>query len=748
MGLTLLGALALALALAPAGCPERARTPAGGDLAPSAPPGSHADVGAGASPASQPSLREVIDPWTWPRAAGATDRERAIEDIGPYERRDPSRPDSPIVNTNADYWTNLVGLAWTRDIDLDFDDEPVDLDADGFADTRITRHIHAKGGILANPELFGLVPTPDDPRGRMGRISSSTGLLGLREALTPDGRPSGQIGMTCFLCHGGRDSPAGRIVLGLPGTTFDYGLLLATASVLDDANRVAAAARRARGFPAGRTVRARLLLAGPGRQDLTGEFGLDVTIPGIHSARYAGTGRVRQGTTGIVNPISVPGILAAGGVDLQNWSGSEVASVRWLRRLIELGAHPAAQTLSALDLPAADVDDPRASAATRRALLLDLRNLGTLGLQQDSFAGLLWADAIYGRAQIRPDEVLAIPPLYAAAAIRRVLAGESGPRPRAAGGARADSVARGRDIFANRVVGVIANRQILKESPPLYAAAKPEGAAHQPLLTPIDEALPATFPIRCADCHNATPGGARVPFSEVPPPFGRCSHCHRAHFVLEGRTPAPSPATATAVPAPVGEDRHPLGWYRWPDAAAAEVAFCVGCHQRHRPFVPVVYSSSMLLPFDADGDGVAQDDERDDARAGGIGTEALLAFDVPRPQRTSGGTGTTGFSMDLPSLSKLHGVGPIGRTRIGVSWVRVAPLLGIGATAPYLHNGSVPTLRALLEPARRRPVTFPLGHTGFVFDTRLPGNRNIGHEYGTALTPSEKNDLVAFLETL
>ncbi len=45
-------------------------------------------------------------------------------------------------------------------------------------------------------------------------------------------------------------------------------------------------------------------------------------------------------------------------------------------------------------------------------------------------------------------------------------------------------------------------------------------------------------------------------------------------------------------------------------------------------------------------------------------------------------------------------------------------------------------------------MTFPLGATGFVFDTRLPGNRNIGHEFGTALSDGEKNDLIAFLKTL
>ena len=98
-------------------------------------------------------------------------------------------PSSPLVNTNARYWTALAGIAWDRDVDIDFDREPIDLDGDGRADTQVTRHIRAPGGVLANPELFGLTPTPDDPRGRVGRISASTGVLGLREALRPDGTP-------------------------------------------------------------------------------------------------------------------------------------------------------------------------------------------------------------------------------------------------------------------------------------------------------------------------------------------------------------------------------------------------------------------------------------------------------------------------------------------------------------------------------------------------------------------------------
>ncbi len=213
--------------------------------------------------------------------------------------------------------------------------------------------------------------------------------------------------------------------------------------------------------------------------------------------------------------------------------------------------------------------------------------------------------------------------------------------------------------------------------------------------------------------------------ADHPPPLGRCTHCHHAHRALDGYALVP---IARLSP---------------PAAAAAELGFCQDCHDQHRDFGPVAFSSSQLLPFDADGDGNAQDDEAGDLAAGGIGTEALLAFDVPRPQRPGGR-----FTVDLPVIRDVHRPASVTTVRRGVSWVRVAPLLGLHASAPYLHNGSVPTLRALLEPAGKRPVKFPLGNAGFVLDTRQPGNRNIGHEFGARLSPSEKNDLVAFLKSL
>ena len=98
------------------------------------------------------------------------------------------------------------------------------------------------------------------------------------------------------------------------------------------------------------------------------------------------------------------------------------------------------------------------------------------------------------------------------------------------------------------------------------------------------------------------------------------------------------------------------------------------------------------------------------------------------------------------------------------------PLDGIWLRAPYLHNGSVPTLRDLLEPSSQRPKQFHRGNdvydpakVGFVsdteeqggrkffaYDTAKPGNSNSGHEgkrYGTELAPAEKDALVEFMKT-
>ena len=103
---------------------------------------------------------------------------------------------------------------------------------------------------------------------------------------------------------------------------------------------------------------------------------------------------------------------------------------------------------------------------------------------------------------------------------------------------------------------------------------------------------------------------------------------------------------------------------------------------------------------------------------------------------------------------------------------KARPLNGIWATAPYLHNGSVPNLDALLQPAAQRPKSFSIGvrtfdpvRVGYLTDVPgfpkfnvndpngnpIAGNSNAGHEgdqYGTSLSPDQRRQLIEYLKSL
>ncbi|WP_095152624.1 di-heme-cytochrome C peroxidase [Pseudomonas sp. Irchel s3b5] len=114
---------------------------------------------------------------------------------------------------------------------------------------------------------------------------------------------------------------------------------------------------------------------------------------------------------------------------------------------------------------------------------------------------------------------------------------------------------------------------------------------------------------------------------------------------------------------------------------------------------------------------------------------------------------------------------------IGVRELRAykaRPLAGVWATPPFLHNGSVPSLYQLLSPQDERSTSFykgtfeydprHLGYrteaftNGFVFDTRITGNHNSGHEFragkrgngviGRWLQPEERWALLEYLKVL
>ncbi len=104
------------------------------------------------------------------------------------------------------------------------------------------------------------------------------------------------------------------------------------------------------------------------------------------------------------------------------------------------------------------------------------------------------------------------------------------------------------------------------------------------------------------------------------------------------------------------------------------------------------------------------------------------------------------------------------------------PLDGIWATAPYLHNGSVPTIELVLN-SKARPAVWkrvdlddthydenalgwpweavpysqadaPAAEQKFIYDTSYWSQSNTGHTFGDALTDAERRSVLEYLKTL
>jgi hypothetical protein len=125
------------------------------------------------------------------------------------------------------------------------------------------------------------------------------------------------------------------------------------------------------------------------------------------------------------------------------------------------------------------------------------------------------------------------------------------------------------------------------------------------------------------------------------------------------------------------------------------------------------------------------------------------------------------FPAPLPSGGPLGG-GVAGAAAPPKGSYESRVLHGIWATAPYLHNGSVPTLTELLKPAADRVKKFKIGpaydianvglaaeQTQFSFELETTdcsnvnsGNSRCGHEFGTQLSPADKKALLEYLKTL
>ena len=168
-------------------------------------------------------------------------------------------------------------------------------------------------------------------------------------------------------------------------------------------------------------------------------------------------------------------------------------------------------------------------------------------------------------------------------------------------------------------------------------------------------------------------------------------------------------------------------------------AACARCHERGQPRA----GSVLALAASASAEG----EDR-------IATDPQRALMWDQASADTYNHYTSGYDWKLGHFKSLRGYAAV-------------PLDGLWLRAPYLHNGSVPTLWHLLHP-RARPERFYRGydvldarHVGFVwtvaeeggrrffsYDTALQGNGNGGHLYGADLPEEQKDDLVEYLKTL
>jgi len=147
-----------------------------------------------------------------------------------------------------------------------------------------------------------------------------------------------------------------------------------------------------------------------------------------------------------------------------------------------------------------------------------------------------------------------------------------------------------------------------------------------------------------------------------------------------------------------------------------------------------------------------------------IGTDGML---IERAGQFQGGVFANWFNTSF--------YGEHSRLEAGHGYI-APPLDGIWATAPFLHNGSVPTLAALLDSTTRPkqwsrtfdskdydPVavgwkwTDP-GHAqaaetdamarARIYDTTAPGATNTGHTFGDALSSDDRSAVIEYLKTL
>jgi hypothetical protein len=215
-------------------------------------------------------------------------------------------------------------------------------------------------------------------------------------------------------------------------------------------------------------------------------------------------------------------------------------------------------------------------------------------------------------------------------------------------------------------------------------------------------------------------------------------------------------------------DGTPVEWVdrdfeRWNATEPREVASLRRVQTYISQLRPPKYPGSVDPVLAARGEGVYKEQCATCHDTGASRTGTIVPLDEV-------GTDRLRLTMWTPAAAQAYNAYGEGRSwkfssfRTTKGYVAV-PLGGVWARAPYLHNGSVPTLADLLEPPDARPKQFWRGfdlydgvkmgfvasgadaeRMGTLYDTSLPGNGNGGHLHGTSLPTESKRALVEYLK--
>ncbi len=227
----------------------------------------------------------------------------------------------------------------------------------------------------------------------------------------------------------------------------------------------------------------------------------------------------------------------------------------------------------------------------------------------------------------------------------------------------------------------------------------------------------ALFVEHCASCHNVWP----YRWTE-PNKYGK-------RFILVGLTPLTY----------VGTDKSPFETLR-PVAITGELS------EPLSKYLPPEYRGKPLLP-----------------------PFAFLHSATAGAQETALGK----LNITEAQAANLHGYRELPAPRPPEGVYKAGPRDGVWATAPFIHNGSVPNLYEMLIPAAERTKKFYLGGDfdpvtvgldtkatsgTFLMDTTLLGNSNAGHSFensprgngvvGPLLTEDDRWALIEYLKSI